>query len=248
MQLRCFGARVLELRGLGFEAAGTLAAAEEVVRVATRNNLLPFVTARRFSPEAMDGAKTISYELGERVPEVDVVYLPVGGRRPPRVRVAGVPRQGVATPPRAPARCRTAEWLGHRPPGARRRACIARRARHDVGLRASDGGALRHGRRRRRDAFVGRPSGRGDRSGGPGRAGAARACRRHARRAGQGPSRSPARPPTLPPGVSRAARRWSRSAPTPGSRIPMRSHVSPAQSRSPRFLLDELEGAFVGLE
>jgi threonine dehydratase len=79
MQLRCFGARVLELRGLGFEAAGTLAAAEEVVRVATRNNLLPFVTARRFSPEAMDGAKTISYELGERVPEVDVVYLPVGG-------------------------------------------------------------------------------------------------------------------------------------------------------------------------
>ena len=79
MQVRCFGARVLELRGLGFDAAGTLAAAEEVVRVATRNDLLPFVTAKRFSPEAMDGAKTISYELVEQVPEVDVVYVPVGG-------------------------------------------------------------------------------------------------------------------------------------------------------------------------
>jgi threonine synthase len=79
MQARCFGARVLELRGLGWDAAGTLAAAEEVVRVATRKRLLPFVTARRFSPEAMDGAKTISYELVEQVPEADVVYVPVGG-------------------------------------------------------------------------------------------------------------------------------------------------------------------------
>jgi threonine synthase len=79
MQIRCFGARLLELRGLGWDAAGTLAAAEEVVRVATRKHLLPFVTARRFSPEAMDGAKTISYELVEQVPEADVVYVPVGG-------------------------------------------------------------------------------------------------------------------------------------------------------------------------
>ena len=78
-QLRCYGPRLLELHGLGWDAAGTLAVAEEVVRVAEEKGLLPFVTACRFSPDAMGGAKTIAYELVEQVPEADVVYVPVGG-------------------------------------------------------------------------------------------------------------------------------------------------------------------------
>ena len=50
-----------------------------VAAVAADYGFLPFVTAFRFSPEAMWGAATIAVELAESAPATSVVYVPVGG-------------------------------------------------------------------------------------------------------------------------------------------------------------------------
>jgi threonine synthase len=234
MQLRCFGARVLELRGLGFEAAGTLAAAEEVVRVATRNNLLPFVTARRFSPEAMDGAKTISYELGERVPEVDVVYLPVGGGG-----LLASAWQGFLD--RASQLDRAPRLVAEQPNGSAtvRRALAGAPALLDEPVTTSVSGLQMGALFDTADVVDAIRSSGGhlvevtDQEVWDAQARLAHAA---------GTLVEPARAVALAGATADAAAgRFEGSetvvcsAPAPGSRIPMRSHVSPAQSRFPRF-------------
>jgi threonine synthase len=50
-----------------------------VVTLATECGFLPYITAFRFSAEAMRGAATIAVELAEAAPGTTVVYVPVGG-------------------------------------------------------------------------------------------------------------------------------------------------------------------------
>lgn len=79
LQLTAFGARVHIVDGVGFAAAATEATATAVARHASGAGVFPFLTGARFSPEAMEGAKTITYEVLEQQPEVEVIYAPVGG-------------------------------------------------------------------------------------------------------------------------------------------------------------------------
>jgi threonine synthase len=79
LQIRAAGARVALLRGLGHDAAATEFAAGTIVRAALARGLLPFITAARFAPEPMEGAKTIAYELAEQAPGATAVYVPIGG-------------------------------------------------------------------------------------------------------------------------------------------------------------------------
>jgi len=79
LQIRAAGARVALLRGLGHDAAATEFAAGTIVRAALARGLLPFITAARFAPESMEGAKTIAYELAEQAPAATAVYVPIGG-------------------------------------------------------------------------------------------------------------------------------------------------------------------------
>ena len=78
-QLRAFGAHVHLVRGVGHDAAATERAAVEVASRAAALGAFPFLTGGRFSPEAMEGAKTIAYELAEQCPDATRVYIPVGG-------------------------------------------------------------------------------------------------------------------------------------------------------------------------
>jgi threonine synthase len=76
----------------------------------------PFLTAFRYSPDAMRGVQTIAYELAETAPQATVVYVPVGGGG----LVTGI-RRGyeeirTGTPPRLvgvqPEGCSTLDqWL-----------------------------------------------------------------------------------------------------------------------------------------
>jgi threonine synthase len=78
-QIRAAGGRVVLLEGLGHEAAATETAATMITRTAIASGILPFITAARFAPEAMEGAKTIAYELAAQAPRATAVYVPIGG-------------------------------------------------------------------------------------------------------------------------------------------------------------------------
>ena len=79
LQIRAMGAQVVLVRGVGHDAGATEAAAQAVAREAARRRLFPFLTGGRFSPEAMEGAKTIAYELAEQASDATHVYVPIGG-------------------------------------------------------------------------------------------------------------------------------------------------------------------------
>lgn len=79
LQIRSMGARVVLVTGVGHDASATESAAQAVASEAARRLLFPFLTGGRFSPEAMEGAKTIAYELAEQAPDATHVYAPVGG-------------------------------------------------------------------------------------------------------------------------------------------------------------------------
>jgi threonine synthase len=80
-QILAYGPSVRAVARLGYDPAVERATWRNIATLCAANNWLMLVTARTLSPHAMEGAKTISYEvceqLGERAP--DVVYAPVGG-------------------------------------------------------------------------------------------------------------------------------------------------------------------------
>ncbi len=80
-QILAYGPTVRAVRRLGYDPLVEQATWRNIRALCAANNWMMLVTARSFSPHAMEGAKTISYEvceqLGGRAP--DVVYVPVGG-------------------------------------------------------------------------------------------------------------------------------------------------------------------------
>jgi threonine synthase len=78
-QIRALGARVHLVEGLGHDAAATDTAATAIAEFAASRGFMPLLTGGRFSPEAMEGACAIAYELAEDAPNTTVVYAPVGG-------------------------------------------------------------------------------------------------------------------------------------------------------------------------
>jgi threonine synthase len=79
LQIRAFGAQVYLVEGLGHDARATEIAALAISGHAVAAGLFPFLTGGRYSPEAMEGAKTIAHEIVLQQPDATVVYAPVGG-------------------------------------------------------------------------------------------------------------------------------------------------------------------------
>jgi threonine synthase len=78
-EIRVFGATVSRVEGVGHDAASTREVADRLAEVCVAQGFLPMLTAFHYSPEAMQGVKTIAYELAEQAPDLTVVYVPVGG-------------------------------------------------------------------------------------------------------------------------------------------------------------------------
>lgn len=79
LQIRALGARVVLVDGLGHDARATEKVATAVAGHAAAAGCFPFLTGGRYSPEAMEGAKTIAHEVMADAPDVTLVYAPVGG-------------------------------------------------------------------------------------------------------------------------------------------------------------------------
>lgn len=80
-QIIAYGPRVMSVRGMGYDPhidARTWSNARKICEI---NNWLMLITARRYSPQSMEGAKTIAYEICQQLKgdAPDVVYVPVGG-------------------------------------------------------------------------------------------------------------------------------------------------------------------------
>lgn len=80
-QILAYGPRVMSVRKLGYDPAAEKATWANIAALCDANDWLMLITARSNSPHAMEGAKTIAYEICQQLngEAPDVVYVPVGG-------------------------------------------------------------------------------------------------------------------------------------------------------------------------
>lgn len=80
-QIMSYGPKVMSVKKLGYDPAAEKATWSNIAALCDANEWLMLITARSNSPHAMEGAKTISYEICQQLngDSPDVVYVPVGG-------------------------------------------------------------------------------------------------------------------------------------------------------------------------
>ena len=80
-QIIAYGPRIMSVRGMGYDPKIDADTWENARKICEINNWQMLITARRHSPQSMEGAKTIAYEICQQLKGAapDVVYVPVGG-------------------------------------------------------------------------------------------------------------------------------------------------------------------------
>ena len=78
-QMRAYGARIFQVRGMGVTAEATQAVFRTLATLSQAQNTPLLISAFAQSPDAMLGIKTMSYEIGGALPDVRHVFCPAGG-------------------------------------------------------------------------------------------------------------------------------------------------------------------------
>ena len=108
-QMQAHGARVMRIPGFVTDPAVTEQVFAQLAELARCRNIPLVVSAYRYCPEGMTGVESIATELAEQAPEVEHVFVPVGGgglftatvqgfeRARRKVKVHAVQPEGCAT-------------------------------------------------------------------------------------------------------------------------------------------------------
>lgn len=80
-QIMAYGPKVMAVERLGYDPEVETSTWANIRTVCNAKNWMMLVTAHAFSPHAMDGVKTLAYELCEQTRNdlPDVIYVPIGG-------------------------------------------------------------------------------------------------------------------------------------------------------------------------
>jgi threonine synthase len=78
-QMQAHGARVMRIPAFVTDPAVTEHVFAQLEELAESNNVPLVVSAYRYCPEGMAGVESIAAELGEQAPDVEHVFVPVGG-------------------------------------------------------------------------------------------------------------------------------------------------------------------------
>ena len=79
VQMLAYGAVLKRVRGFGLDPAASRDVMERLQREAPARSAALQISAFTFSPEGMDGVKTIGYEIADDLDDVDDVFVPIGG-------------------------------------------------------------------------------------------------------------------------------------------------------------------------
>lgn len=78
-QIQAHGAATHLVSRMGEGGTASDGVAPTIAALSVEHGWHAFLTGARYAPEAMRGAETIAFELAEQLPDVDVVYVPIGG-------------------------------------------------------------------------------------------------------------------------------------------------------------------------
>lgn len=79
VQMLAYGAVLKRVKGFGLDPAASREVMERLQKEAPAKRAALQISAFTFSPEGMDGVKTIGYEIADDLDDVDDVFVPIGG-------------------------------------------------------------------------------------------------------------------------------------------------------------------------
>ncbi len=79
VQMLAYGAKLRRVRGFGLSAEVTEQVMDLLRERADKQGAALQISAFTYSPDGMDGVKSIAYELADSLGEIDDVFVPVGG-------------------------------------------------------------------------------------------------------------------------------------------------------------------------
>lgn len=78
-QMFCYGAHLMRVEGFGIDPTTTSRTFEWLSEAAAHPQAALQISAFKYSPLGMSGVQTIAFEIAEQAPDVDNVFIPVGG-------------------------------------------------------------------------------------------------------------------------------------------------------------------------